>query len=259
MTTSIEYPRKFDETLSAENLMISVSGIGTNKGFATFITNIAPNYNMLDKGRHFEILANKKEQSLFEIKTNISEKACLKYKLNDRELYNYIYAILHSNEYREKYRNNLVKDLPRIPNVNNKEQFIDIGKKLIHLHLNYEKVDAYDDLDIEYKKINCSYRVQKMKFFKKDRKDIITFNNDITIRNIPEKAYNYIINGKSAIDWIVDQYQVTTDKKSGIIDDPNEYSDDPKYIFNLLLSIINLSVQTVDLVNSLPKMEIIEE
>lgn len=255
----IEYPRKFDETLSAENLMISVSGIGTNKGFATFITNIAPNYNMLDKGRHFEILANKKDQSLFEIKTNISEKACLKYNLNDRELYNYIYAILHSDEFREKYQNNLVKDLPRIPNVSNKAQFIDIGKKLIHLHLNYEKVDAYDDLDIEYKKINCSYRVQKMKFFKKDRKDTIIFNNDITIRNIPEKAYNYIINGKSAIDWIVDQYQVTTDKKSGIIDDPNEYSDDPKYIFNLLLSIINVSVQTVDLVNSLPKMEIIEE
>ena len=91
----------------------------------------------------------------------------------------------------------------------------------------------------------------------KDRSTII-FNTDITIKNIPEKAYEYVVNGKSAIEWIMDQYQVKTDKKSGITDDPNDFSDDPKYIFNLLLRIINVSVQTVDLVNSLPKLEIIE-
>ena len=81
-------------------------------------------------------------------------------------------------------------------------------------------------------------------------------NNNITISNIPEKAYQYIVNGKSAIEWIIDQYRVKTDKKSGITDDPNEYSDDPKYIFNLLLRIINVSVQTVDLINQLPPLVI---
>ena len=89
----------------------------------------------------------------------------------------------------------------------------------------------------------------------KDR-SVIIFNNNITISNIPEKAYQYIVNGKSAIEWIFDQYRVKTDKKSGITDDPNEYSDDPKYIFNLLLRIINVSVQTVDLINQLPPLVI---
>lgn len=89
-------------------------------------------------------------------------------------------------------------------------------------------------------------------------RSIIIFNSDITIKNIPEKAYEYVVNGRSAIEWIMDQYQVKTDKKSGITDDPNDFSSDPKYIFNLLLRIINVSVQTVDLVNSLPKLEIIE-
>ena len=90
-----------------------------------------------------------------------------------------------------------------------------------------------------------------------DRSTII-FNDTITISDIPDKAYEYIVNGRSAIEWIMDQYQVKTDKKSGITDDPNNFSDDPKYIFNLVLRIINVSVQTVDLVNSLPKFEVIE-
>lgn len=79
----------------------------------------------------------------------------------------------------------------------------------------------------------------------------------IRISNIPEKAYEYVVNGYSAIGWIIDQYQVKTDKKSGITDDPNDYSDDEKYIFNLLLRIINISIQTIDLINSLPKFEVL--
>lgn len=89
-------------------------------------------------------------------------------------------------------------------------------------------------------------------------KTSIIFNADITIKNIPEKTYEYMVNGRSAIEWIMDQYRIKPNNKSGITDDPNEYSENPKYIFNLLLSIINVSVQTVDLVNSLPKMEVIE-
>ena len=80
-----------------------------------------------------------------------------------------------------------------------------------------------------------------------------------TISNIPSKAYQYIVNGRSAIEWIMDQYRVKTDKKSGITDDPNDYSDDSKYIFNLLLRIINVSVQTMDLINQLPELQIIEQ
>ena len=87
----------------------------------------------------------------------------------------------------------------------------------------------------------------------------IIFNSDITISNIPEKAYEYVVNGCSAIGWIIDQYQVKTDKISVNTDDPNDYSDDEKYIFKLLLRIINVTIQAVDLINSLPKFEVDEQ
>ena len=119
--------------------------------------------------------------------------------------------------------------------------------------------------DIQYQG-TPSYRVTKMKFTKKRNADgklendrsTIVLNDTISISNIPAKAYQYIVNGRSAIEWIMDQYRVKTDKKSGITDDPNDYSDDPKYIFNLLLRVINVSVQTIDLINQLPKLQIVE-
>lgn len=97
-----------------------------------------------------------------------------------------------------------------------------------------------------------------MKFSRKGDKSSILYNDRITISNIPLKAYEYIINGKSAIEWIMERYAVTIDKKSGIINDPNAWCDevqDEKYIFNLLLRIINVSIQTVDIVNALPKLD----
>ncbi|MGO4943707.1 DEAD/DEAH box helicase [Streptococcus alactolyticus] len=177
----------------------------------------------------------------------------------------YIYGIFHSKEYKMKYFADLSKEFPRIPDLKNKEKFINVGRKLMDLHLNYEEVPIYDDVEIQLS-VQPSYKVTKMKFVKKrdengklvnDRSTII-YNNDITISNIPEKAYQYVVNGRSAIEWIMDQYQVKTDKKSGITDDPNDYSTDDKYIFNLLLRIINVSMQTVDLINSLPKFEVDE-
>ena len=150
------------------------------------------------------------------------------------------------------------KIIPRIPLVKYNEKYIEIGEKLAFLHLNYEDIPPSKEVKILYNKENPSYRVQKMKHPKKDKVDTIVFNSDITITNIPEQAYEYVINGRSAIEWIIDQYQVKTDRNSGLLDDPNEYSEDPKYIFNLLLSVINVSLQTVNLINSLPSLEIIE-
>ena len=157
------------------------------------------------------------------------------------------------------------KDLARIPIVKNKDKYVEVGQKLMDLHLNYEEVPVYEGVEIT-PYVNLSFKVTKMRFAKKrDNNDklvndlsTIIFNRDITISNIPEKAYEYVVNGRSAIEWIMDQYQVKTDKKSGITDDPNEYSEDEKYIFNLLLRIINVSVQTVDLINSLPKFDVEE-
>src|SRR5699024_490101 len=200
---------------------------------------------------------------------NITDEIANELSLTKEEVFSYIYGILHSPEYRMEYKNNLMKGLPRIPKLseNVKQDFVRIGKDLINLHLNYEEIPPYESVQIVFKKKDPSYKVNKIRFAKIrndegkliNDKTTIIFNKDITIENIPEQAYEYIINGRSAIEWIIDQYRIKTDKKSGITDDPNEYSNSEKYIFDLLLSIINVSVQTVDLVESLPKMDIIEE
>lgn len=98
-----------------------------------------------------------------------------------------------------------------------------------------------------------------MKHPKRGQLDTIIFNEDIVIKDIPERAYNYVVNGRPAIEWIIDQYQVKTDKKSGITDDPNNFSDDPKYILNLLLSVITVSMRTLELIDELPEFELLEK
>lgn len=97
-----------------------------------------------------------------------------------------------------------------------------------------------------------------MKHTKKGVLDTVIYNTDITVTNIPNKVYNYIVNGKPAIEWIIDQYNVSIDKKSGILDDPNEFSEDPNYILNLLLSVITVSMKTLGLIDKLPDFEVLD-
>jgi predicted helicase len=99
------------------------------------------------------------------------------------------------------------------------------------------------------------YEVEKMRFPKKDQKDTIIYNSKIAIEHIPLKTYEYVVNGKSAIEWIMERYQMTTHKESGITNNPNDWSKEvgnPRYILDLLLSIINVSVKTVEIVEDLP-------
>lgn len=232
---------------NSKNLFINIAGISSKSDFSTLMTDTVNDYMIFTNSRNFPRYVYE-EGGLFEERVdNI---------ISDDEFF-YIYAVLHSPRYRENYQNDLKKSLPRIPQLKNKDKYIEIGRKLSSLHLNYEEVPVYDDVEIQLS-AQPSYKVSKMKFIKKGDRSAIVYNNDITIRNIPEKAYEYMVNGRSAIEWIMDQYQVKTDKKSGITDDPNDYSTDEKYIFNLLLRIINVSMQTVDLINSLPKFEVEE-
>ena len=254
------YYKKFGEN----NLVITTTGRGVSRDFSTLITNLIPNMDSLEKSQGFMRFDNEvNETSLFQNNDNMNQAFADKLGLSLDETFAYVYGLLNSREYQEKYANDLKKDLARIPIVKNKEKYVEVGQKLMDLHLNYEEVPVYEGVEIT-PFINPSYKVTKMRFAKKrDEKgksvnnlSTIIFNSDITISNIPEKAYEYVVNGRSAIEWIIDQYQVKTDRKSGIKDDPNDYSEDEKYIFNLLLRIINVSVQTVDLINSLPKFEV---
>lgn len=255
---------KFYKKFGENNLVIVTTGRGSSKEFSTLISNCFVDLQAMMNSQGFMRYDNEENNSLLEFSNdNMNQQFADELGLSLDDTFAYVYGLLNSREYQEKYANDLKKDLARIPIVKNKEKYVEVGQKLMDLHLNYEEVPVYEGVDVNISK-NPSYKVAKMKFAKKrdgNGKSVndlstIIFNNDITISNIPEKAYGYVVNGRSAIEWIIDQYQIKTDKKSGITDDPNDYSDDEKYIFNLLLRIINISVQTIDLINSLPKFEV---
>ncbi|HEM5595446.1 TPA: DEAD/DEAH box helicase [Streptococcus suis] len=249
-----KYYKKFGQ----DNLVITTTGRGTSRDFSVIITNLIPDIQLQMNGQGFMRYDNEiDETALFQSNDNMNQAFADKLGLSLDDTFAYVYGLLNSREYQEKYANDLKKDLARIPIVKQKDRYVEVGKALMDLHLNYEEVPVYDDVEIQLS-AQPSYKVSKMKFIKKGDRSAIVYNDDITIRNIPEKAYEYMVNGRSAIEWIMDQYQVKTDKKSGITDDPNDYSTDEKYIFNLLLRIINVSMQTVDLINSLPKFEVEE-
>ncbi|HFI0183784.1 TPA: DEAD/DEAH box helicase [Streptococcus suis] len=254
----VERVRGYYKKFGTDNIVITTSGRASSREFSTFVTNCLPDVQLLMNCQGFMRYDNEVDETqLFQNNDNMNQAFADKIGLGLDDTFAYVYGLLNSREYQEKYANDLKKDLARIPIVKQKDKYVGVGKALMNLHLNYEEVPVYDDVDIQ---LSChpTYKVTKMKFIKKGDRSAIVYNNDITIRNIPEKAYEYMVNGRSAIEWIMDQYQIKTDKKSGITDDPNDYSTDEKYIFNLLLRIINVSVQTVDLVNSLPKFEVEE-
>lgn len=269
----IESPGKVKDIFHDNNKIICVSGVGASKDFSCLILDNIPCLDTVEKGQCFplywyekndnNLLGEGNDEGYIKhegISDDILNKFEKKYsiKLKKEDVFYYIYGILHSKDYRETFKFDLKKSLPRIPIVDNSEDFIkfsEAGRKLADLHLNYEKVKPYKKCEIIKNKDN--YKVIKMKFGKNKDKSIIQYNDNIIIKNIPSKAYEYIVNGKSAIEWIMERYAITTDKKSGIVNDPNDWCkevNDEKYIFNLLLRIINVSVKTVDIINSLPKL-----
>lgn len=260
----IESPGQFYRKWGVDNQAIVTTGRGASRNFSVLVTKNVPCLDVMEKGQSFVQFDNEKnDMELVSTRDNVNQLFAQKVGLNLNDSFAYVYGLLNSPEYQQNYTNDLKKDLARIPIVANKEKYVEIGQKLIDLHLNYEEAPIYGDVSVDCKN-NPSYRVKKMKFAKKrnengklenDRSTIV-FNPDITIHDIPEEAYDYIVNGRSAIEWIMDQYQVKTDKKSGITDNPNDFSEDPKYIYNLLLRIITVSLRTNELVDSLPAFDI---
>lgn len=277
--------REIFPTPDSKNVVICVSGIGGTKESSTFVTNHIPDLNILDAGTQcFPLYWYEKKESLqlslfdeepqaeYVRRDGISNwilnevRSRLKIKSIDKEMiFYYIYGFLHSPKYRSTFEADLKKSLPRIPIIEDVDAFNDFyqaGKALAKLHLGYENVPAYKGLEIEDtyhgKDVYEHYAVNpKMKFPKKDQKDTIIYNDYITIRHIPAEAYGYIVNGKSAIEWLMERYAITIDKKSGIKNDPNDWSrehENPSYIFDLVCSIVNVSVKTMEIIHKLPKL-----
>ena len=271
---------QFFPTPAHENLVICVSGVGVTKDFSTIITDTLPDLELIGKSQCFPLYyyeeRPKASPTLFDqaddtgehvrrdgVSDFILDRARKMYgpRVAKEDIFYYVYGLLHSPDYRTAFAADLKKMLPRIPLVDESRdfwKFSQIGRQLAELHINYEQVPPHPDVKVTGND-SGHYRVDKMRFPAKDRKDTIIYNSHIRIENIPAQAYDYIVNGRSAIEWIIERYQPTVHKASGLTNDPNDWADEtgnPRYILDLLLSVINLSTQTVDLVQSLPQLKL---
>lgn len=261
------------------NLIISLSSSGSQKGLTVMLINAIADYHLAGDTQCFPLYyyeeRQKQNRGLFDedsdseyirrdgISDFIWERAKKQYGKNvtKEDIFYYVYGFLHCPEYKNTFSNDLKKMLPRLPMVEDVRDFwafSKAGRKLGNMHVNYETVLPYEGVKVTGAESGF-YKLEKMRFPAKDQKDTIYFNSKITIENIPEKAYEYVVNGKSAIEWIMERYQVTTHKESGIKNDPNDWAMElrkPSYILDLLLSIINVSIQTVEIVESLPKLKL---
>jgi len=279
--SSYQMPRIYP-THDAKNLQICVAGIGVKKDFSCIITDEITDLNFTTAGQCFPLywyedssekrskmkvesidgttISTKKNDGISDFALKLA-KDMYGNKVTKEDIFFYVYGFLHSPDYRNTFTDDLKMSLPKIEFVSNPEDFWTFskaGRELAEIHLNYEKVKAPETIKFSgaikiedvLKEPNLCH-ITKMKVLPKERK--VIFNQFLTIENIPEEAFEYIVNGKSAIEWIEDQYQYSKDNDSGIINDPNEYSGG-KYILNLLLSVIGVSVKTVEIVKALPKL-----
>ncbi|MEM7432774.1 MAG: type ISP restriction/modification enzyme [Pseudomonadota bacterium] len=283
----------------SKNLLICVNGAGSQRGFSSLITHTLPDFHSLQTGQCFPLYVyeppgTEERGSLFDEKNSNSHEAGIQalalkkfsatynVDLSNEDLFYYIYGLLHSPEYRERYKDNLSKELPRIPAVKRFEDFqafSQAGRDLAHWHLDYETVDCHPvalDFTAGDKAPQslqaCKdehFYVRKMKFPKvKDPetgkrgndKTTVIYNDYITVRDIPLEAYDYVVNGKSAIEWVMERQALTTDNKSGIVNDANlwatETMNNAAYPLELLMRVITVSLETMRIVRSLPKLEL---
>ena len=261
-----------------KNYAIFTNGISSSKEFSVLISNNIINLDCLEKDNCYPLYyieEDSKDKSLFETLDGVEKEskkdgisdyiynlAKEKYstKITREDIFYYVYGFLHNEDYKKEFEADLKKLIPRLPLVDNYNTFkiySDIGKELADLHLNYENIEKDSNIIVEGEESN-NFKVEKMSFSNKNKKDVIIFNSDIKITNIPLEAYDYQVNGKSAIEWIVERYAVTVNKDSGIENNPNlwcEENENPRYILDLLLSVISLSLKTNELIKKLPRIE----
>ena len=272
------------------NVVIITPGIGGSKCFSCLVSNVTLDYGIMGSTQCFPFYwyeENRGTQgNLFDDGQNkyirhdtitdfILNRARERYgdKVTKEDIFYYVYGFLHCPAYRETFANDLKKMLPRLPLVENLDDFwafSKAGRELAELHLNYEQVPASKEVVVDWHNMlpgmmdadtpEKLYRVEQMKFGKhgKDKdKSVIEYNQFITLRNIPLRAYDYVVNGKSAIEWIMERYCDKVDSKSGIRNDANQWGiehGNPKYPLELLQSIITLSLRTLDIIDKLPKI-----
>ncbi|WP_049346709.1 DEAD/DEAH box helicase [Rothia mucilaginosa] len=286
-----QLPKLFP-TPAHENIAFGFTGRGATKEFSVLMVDTLPDLESISKAQWMSLYTYEpvvQEDGGFNLnlgggevvdgytrKENITDATLAAYRstygdegIAKEDIFYYIYALLHHPEYREKYAADLKKMLPRIPLVKGFWEYSRTGRALAELHLGYESVEPYpldevasspapEDLEERFE----FYRVQKLQFGPKKDKTRIKYNGHLTLKGIPEEAYEYQVNGRSALEWVIDRYQVKTDKKSLITNDPNDYCravNDPRYIVDLIKRLVTVSLETQKLVGTLPRFEVLED
>ena len=237
-----------------ENRVICVSGLGSNKPFHAMMSEMIPCLDILEKTQCFPFYDY--EENGMRRRENITDvalhKFCVQYQdetISKWDVFHYVYAVLHHPGYREMYQANLKRELPRLPFVSDFWSYAKAGRRLGNIHVSYEDQPEYHLDFIETPDEPLDWRVEKMKL----SKDItcIRYNDFLTLAGVPPETFDYRLGNRSALDWVINQYQVKTDKRSGITNDPNR-PDDPQYIVKLIGKVITISLETVKLVKGLP-------
>ncbi len=236
---------------SAQNVVINT----TIRNFSSLIGDAIPDTHFIGDTQayplyYYDDLGNRHD-AISGYALNLFRRHYGDNSITEEEIFYYIYAILHHKGYLEKYKNSLAKEVPRIALSEDFKELSILGKELGELHLNYESGEMHES--VEYKtlmnaEVEGYYDVVQMK---KDKKgDSILYNQNIAITKIPQKAFDYVVNGRSAIDWVIERYSITTDNDSLIENNPNHYAGG-KYIFELLCRVIKLSEKSVDLIEKI--------
>ena len=263
-----------------ENRAICVSGLGRNKPFQTLMASMIPESQMIEKTQCFPFYTYAEDGS--NRRENITDWALAQFRrqyqddtINKWDIFHYVYGLLHHPEYRQRYQANLKRDFPHIPlapQSSDFRAFAKAGARLAKIHVDYEQMPPYPLNIIETPGQPLTWRVEKMRLSKD--KQSVYYNEFLTLEGIPEKAFAYQLGNRSALEWVVDQYRVKVDKRSGIVNDPNCLAReiltekfcnndkifcakaDDQYIVNLLQKVIAVSVETVEIVEGLPELSI---
>lgn len=237
---------------SVRNVVIN-TGVGNGKDFSALVSDFIPDHSLISHNQayplyYYDDLGNR-YNAISGYALNLFRRHYQDDSIVEEEIFYYIYAILHHKGYLEKYKNSLAKEAPRIALSEDFKELSVLGKELAELHLNYESGEMHTSVKhnlLENAGMEGYYDVEKMT----KKGDCILYNQNIAITKIPKKAFDYVINGKSAIDWVIERYQKTTDEDSLIENNPNDYAGG-KYIFELLCRVITLSVKSVDLIEKI--------
>ncbi len=253
-----QFPQIFPNTKTeSENCLICLPGIGNRKEFGVLVSKLIISLDFaFEKSQCFafytyDIDENNRQENITDWALEQFQTHYQDPKITKWDIFHYTYALLHHPHYRQRYAANLKRELPRIPFAPEFHPFAIAGKRLTEIHINYEQQPEYRLKHIENKDLPIDWRVEKMRLSKD--KTQIKYNDFLTLTGIPPETFEYKLGNRSALDWIIDQYQVSTDKRSGITNDPNRL-DDEEYIVRLIKQVITVSLETVKIVKGLPDL-----